>query len=190
MYTAFHQSPMRSISIDVFAMPEVTVEGGIFACVILSVDRHSGYIMAVPGTKSKKKDKRDKHGVGLQAKTMAQAMMRHWLKVFDVPAVICSDRGAKFVGAWFGMMCKYMGVRHAKTVVYHRRPNGREEEWAGHCSKNSGNCILRSLAEIGIIPFGGFRSHTTIYRTVWFVASSHLIPAGSSCTYSPVDEPW
>ena len=63
----------------------------------------------------------------LQAKTVTQAMIRHWLTVFDVPAVICSDRGTQFVGAWFCLMCKYMGVRHARTVAYHSRSNGRAE---------------------------------------------------------------
>ena len=48
---------MRSVAMDVFAMPEVTVEGEIYDCVILAVVRHSGYIVAVPGKKSKKKDK-------------------------------------------------------------------------------------------------------------------------------------
>ena len=47
-------------------------------------DRNSGYIVAVPGRKSKMEDEGDKHGVGLQAKTVAQAMIRHWLTVFDV----------------------------------------------------------------------------------------------------------
>ena len=75
MYTAILEIPMRSISMDVFAIPEVTVEGEVFNCVFLAVDRHGGYIVAVPGKKSKKKDKRDKHGVGLQAKTVAQAMI-------------------------------------------------------------------------------------------------------------------
>ena len=91
------------------------------------MDRHSGYIVAVPGKKSKKKDKKDKHGVGLQAKTVANAMIRHWLTIFDVPAVICSDRGSQFVGTWFKTMCKHMGIRHAKTVAYHSRSNGRAE---------------------------------------------------------------
>ena len=58
------------------------------------MEQHSGYIVAVPGQKDKKKDKKDKHGVGLQAKTVAQAMIRHWLAIFHVPAVICSDRGS------------------------------------------------------------------------------------------------
>ena len=118
---------MRSVAMDVFAMPEVTVEGETYDCVILAVDRHSGYIVAVPGKKSKKKDKKDKHGVGLQAKTVANAMIRHWLTIFDIPAVICSDRGSQFVGTWFKTMCKHMGIRHAKTVAYHSRSNGRAE---------------------------------------------------------------
>ena len=101
MYTAIVASPMGLLSIDVFAMAEVIVEGEVFDRVISAVDRHSGYIVAVRGEKSKKKDKRDKQGVGLQAKTMAQTMIGHWLAVFDVPAVTCSDRGTRSVGAWF-----------------------------------------------------------------------------------------
>ena len=127
MYTAISESPMRLISMDVFAMPEVTVEGEVFDCAILAVGRHSGYIVAVPGTKSKKKDTRDKHRVQLQAKTVVQAMIRHRLTVFDVPAVICSDRDTQFFGSWFRAMCKYMGVRHAKTLAYHSRSNERAE---------------------------------------------------------------
>ena len=127
VYTAIPEAPMRSVAMDVFTMPEVTVEGETYDCVILPVDRHSGYIVAVPGKKSKKKDKRDKHGVGLQAETVANAMIRHWLTIFDVPAVICSDRGSQFVGTWFKTMCKHMGIRHAKTVAYHSRSNGRAE---------------------------------------------------------------
>ena len=60
-------------------------------------------------------------------RTVANAMMRHWLTIFEVPAVICSDQGSEFVGAWFRMMCKHMGIRHAKTVAYHRPLNGRAE---------------------------------------------------------------
>ena len=117
VYTAIPEAPMRSVAMDVFAMPEVTVEGETYDCVIL----------AVPRKKSKKKEKKDKHGVGLQAKTVANAMIRHSLTIFDVPAVICRDRGSQFVGTWFKTMCKHMGIRHAKTVAYHSLSNGRVE---------------------------------------------------------------
>ena len=105
-------------------MPEFTLDGEVFDCVTLAVNRCGGYIVAVPGRKSNRKDKRDKHAVGLQAKTVAQAVIRHWWTVFDVPAVICSDRGTQFVGAWFRT---YMGVRHAKTLAYHSCLIGRAE---------------------------------------------------------------
>ena len=127
VYTAIQEAPMGSVAMDAFAMPEVTVEGETYDCVILAVDRHSGYIVAVSGKKSKKKDKKDKHGLGLQSKTVANAMIRHWLTIFDVPAVICSDRGSQFVGTWFKTMCKQIGIRHANTVAYHSRSNGRAE---------------------------------------------------------------
>ena len=148
---------------DAFAMPEVTVEGEVFDCVISAVNGHSGYIAVVPGNKSRKKDKKDNRGVGQQAKTVARAMIRLWLTVFDVPAVICTDRGRQFVGAWCRTMCKYMGVRNAK-MVHITAVRTEERRWlAGNCSKKSGNCIFRSSAEIGIIPFREFCRHTTIY---------------------------
>ena len=127
VYTPIPEAPMRSVAMVVFAMPEVTVKGETYDCVILAVDRHGGYIVAVPGKKSNKKDKKDKHGVGLQAKIVANAMIRHWLTIFDVPAVICTDWGSQFLGTWFKTMCKHMGIWHVKTVAYHSRSNGRAE---------------------------------------------------------------
>ena len=118
---------MRSIAVDMFAMPEVMVEGEKYGCIFSAVDRHSGYIVAVPGKKYKNKDKKDTHEVGLQGKAVAQAMIQHWLTIFDVPAVICSDRGSQFAGTWCKSMCKHMGTRHAKTVAHHSRSNGRAE---------------------------------------------------------------
>ena len=62
--------------------------------------------------------------MGLQAKTVAEPMVRRWLTIFDAPAVICSDRRGQIVGSWFKSMCKHMGIRHPKTVAYHNRSNG------------------------------------------------------------------
>ena len=71
------------------------------------------------------KGQEGKHGVGLKAKTVAKAMIQHWLTTFDVAAVICSDRGSQFLGSWFKSMCKHMGIQHAKTVAYHSWSNSR-----------------------------------------------------------------
>ena len=105
---------------------------------------------------------------------MAQAMIRSWFTVFDAPAVVCSDEGTQFFGAWFCALCKYMGVKHAKTVAYHSRSNARVEVGAGNFLTNSGNCILRSLAEMSTLRFEGFCRHTTIYnRLVYPPLVSH-----------------
>ena len=115
VYTEIPEAPMRSIAMDVFAMREVTIEGKKYDCIISALDRHSGYIVAVLGKKTKKKDKKDRHGVGLQAKTILQAMIRRWLAIFNISAVICSDRGRYFVGSWFKSMCKHVGLYDVKN---------------------------------------------------------------------------
>ena len=38
VYTAIPKAPMRSIAMDVFAMPEVTVEGEKYDCILSTVD--------------------------------------------------------------------------------------------------------------------------------------------------------
>ena len=171
VYTAIPEAPMRSVAMDVFAMPEVTTDAETYDCVILAVDRHSGYILAVPGKKSKKKDKKDKHRVGLQAKTFANAMIRHWLTIFDVPAVICSDRGSQFVGTWFKAMCKHMGIRHAKTVAYHSRSNG----WA----EVAGQQMFEKFRQLHIDEQG-----RNWYNSLWRVLQAYHDlpgPTGLSC---------
>ena len=185
VHTAIPEAPMRSVAMDVFAMPEVTVEGETYDCLILAVDRHTGYIVAVPGKKSKKKDKKDKHGVGLQAKTVANAMIRHWLTIFDVPAVMCSDRGRQFVGTGFKTMCKHMVIRHAKTVAYHSRSNGRAEV--------AGRQMFEKFRQLQIDE-PGRNWYNSLWRVLqayhWTFAPSHPVPTGSSVTHSPMVEPW
>ena len=104
---------------------------------------------------------------GLQAKTVAQAMIRRWLTVFDVPAVICSDRGTQFVGTWFRTMCKYMGVRHAKTVAYQSRSNRRAEV--------AGRQLLDKFRQLHIEEPGG-----SWYHSLWRVLQAyHNVPGPS-----------
>ena len=52
---------------------------------------------------------------------------RFWLMIFDVPAFICCNRSGQFVVCWFKIMCKHMGIIHAKTVAYHTPSNSRVE---------------------------------------------------------------
>ena len=77
-------------------------------------------------------------------------MIRHWLTVFDIPRTICSDRGPQFTGGWFKAMCSLMGIRHAKSVAYLSRSNGRAEV--------AGRQLFEKLREI----------HITNPRRNWF----------------------
>ena len=115
-WTPVPDQPMESVAMDVFSMPEVHIGKKTFDCVVLCVDRHSGYVVAVPARKK-----------GLLAKEVAVMMIRHWLTVFDIPRTICSDRGPQFTGGWFKAMCSLMGIHHAKSVAYLSRSNGRAE---------------------------------------------------------------
>ena len=115
-WTLVPDQPMESVAMDVFSMPEVHIGKETFDCVVLCVDRHSGYVVAVPARKK-----------GLLAKEVAVMMIRHWLTVFDIPRTICSDRGPQLTGGWFKAMCSLMGIRHAKSVAYLSQSNGRAE---------------------------------------------------------------
>ena len=59
---------------DVFSMPKVHIGMETFDCVVLCVDRHSGYVVAVPARKKR-----------LLAGEVAVMMIRRWLTVFDNP---------------------------------------------------------------------------------------------------------
>ena len=115
-WTPVPDQPMESVAMDVFSMPAVHIGKETFDCVVLCVDRHSGYIVAVPARKK-----------GLLAKEVAVMMIRHWLTVFDILRTICSDRGPQFTDGWVQAMCSLIGIRHAKSVAYLSRSNGRAE---------------------------------------------------------------
>ena len=144
-WTPVPDQPMESVAMDVFSMPEVHIGKETFDCVVLCVDRHSGYVVAVPARKK-----------GLLAKEVAVMMIRHWLTVFDIPRIICSDRGPQFTGGWFEAMCSLMGIRNAKSVAYLSRSNGRAEV--------AGRQLFEKLRKI----------HITNPRRNWF---KEMLPA-------------
>ena len=139
-WTPIPDQPMESVAMDVFPMPGVHIGKEVFDCVVLCVDRHSGYVVAVPARKK-----------GLLAKEVAVMMICHWLTVFGIPRTICRDRGAQFTGGWFKAMCSLMGIRHAKSVAYLSRSNGGAEV--------AGRQLFEKLRKI----------HLTNKRRNWFV---------------------
>ena len=115
-WTPVPDVPMESVAIDKFAMPPVRQSKGVYDCVVLCVDRHSGYLVAVPAN--------DK---GLTAEAVPRQMISQWLTVFGTPKAINGANGSHFIGARFRSMCRLMAVRHARTVAYHSQSNCRAE---------------------------------------------------------------
>ena len=82
---------------DLFSLPPVVQDGKTLDTLIVCVDRHSGWIVAIPERK-----------VGLTGAKVALAMVKHQWRPFGVPSVITSDQGPSLwapggkpcVGAW------------------------------------------------------------------------------------------
>ena len=54
-------------------------------------------------------------------------MICHWLTVLSVCRTICSDPGLQFTDGSFKALCSLLRIRHAKSVTYLSRFNGRAE---------------------------------------------------------------
>ena len=65
-WTPIPDQPMESVAMDVFSMPHVHIRKEVFDCVVVCVDRHSGYVVAVPARQK-----------GLLAKEVTVMMIRH-----------------------------------------------------------------------------------------------------------------
>jgi hypothetical protein len=114
--TPIPPAPMRHVAVDLFKMPKVWYEGEEFDTIGLCVDRHSGWIVAVPCFNK-----------GLTGAKLAKEMLKYQWRPFGLPSVISSDQGSHFVSTWWQNMCALMGIRQAYSQAYHHQANGRVE---------------------------------------------------------------
>ena len=106
---------MDSVSLDMFAMPEVTFEGQKYDYMCVCVDRESGWMIATPYLEK-----------GFTAEKLAKLMYKKW-ELFGIPSVVHSDKGAHFASAWWQTLCALMGVRVSYGQAYHHQDKGRVE---------------------------------------------------------------
>ena len=107
---------MDSVALDVFNMEPTRFNGVEYNCLVLCVDRQSGWIVASPQQRK-----------GLTAKKVALDMLDRAWGPFGVPSIVTSDRGPQFAGAWWTTMCAGLGIRVAHAHAYHHQGNGRAE---------------------------------------------------------------
>ena len=106
----------ESIALDIFNLPAVVRHGQRFDCMVVAVDRLSGWVVAIPARRQ-----------GLQAQTVAEEMWEKWWQPMGVPATVSSDQGPQFIGAWWRALCAAMGVREVYSQAHHHSANGRAE---------------------------------------------------------------
>ena len=73
---------MQSVALDLFSMPPVEWEGSTYDTMVVCVDRHSGWVVAIPCL-----------GKGLTGSKVAKLMLQHQWRPFGVPSIITSDLG-------------------------------------------------------------------------------------------------
>ena len=88
-YSPIPPKLMVSVALDIFRMPEVILHGKKYESMAICVDRHSGWVVAVP-----------RQNRGLRGMNIAQTMIEWQWRPFGVPTLIESDKGRHFVGAW------------------------------------------------------------------------------------------
>ena len=110
-----------SVSIDIFSLPTVEWEGSEFDCLVLCVDRLSGWMVAKPSMK-----------LGLTAEKAAHLMLDDGWNIFGIPSIVTSDQGPHFVGIWWKTMCQRLGVRQVFSQAHRPQANGRAEVAGKH----------------------------------------------------------
>jgi hypothetical protein len=91
-------------------------EGGEYNMMAICVDRHSGWIVALPVLEK-----------GLTGARLARQMVKNHWRPFGIPSVISSDQGSHFVSTWWTTLCSLLGIRQAFSQAYHHQANGRVE---------------------------------------------------------------
>ena len=151
---------MASVALDIFSMPTTVLNKKKYDAMVVCVDRHSGWMVAVPCLLK-----------GLTGAKVAQKMLKYQWQIFGIPNVITSDQGSHFFGSWFETLAAGLGVRHVCSHAYHHQANGRAEMAGQQLMErlrkmnakenincvNALNCTLRQLHDVpgqcGLSPY-------------------------------------
>ena len=112
---------MHSVCLDVFSMPPTSWDGQEYDCILLCVDRLSGWIVACPSLK-----------LGLSAEKAAHLILHSGWEPFGVPSTVHSDMGPQFVGQWWRTLCAQLGIHLTYSQPHRPRANGRAERAGQH----------------------------------------------------------
>ena len=101
-------------------MPPVIWQSVYYDCMLVCVDRLSGWIIARPSQKD-----------GLTAEKTAHLILDHGWNEVGVPSLITTDQGIQFTGQYWRTICHRLGIRHAYSQAHRPNGNGRAEKAGG-----------------------------------------------------------
>jgi transposase InsO family protein len=133
-----------SVCIDLFMMPEINWRGEHYNCMMVCVDRLSGWMMVTPHDMK-----------GLTAEVAARTMVERWWQPFGVPSIVTSDQGPQFAGAFWRTLCAQLGVLQTFAQAYHPQANGRAEvagktfkTWLRKISEEEKSCWVELIPHV------------------------------------------
>ena len=115
-FTPIPEHPFISVCVDIFSLPQVTWREANYDQVLVCVDRHTGWIIAIPTEK-----------VGLTSEKCAHLLLDEGWNILGIPSVLTSDQGPQFSGQIFQNMCSRLGIRQAYSQAHRPQANGRAE---------------------------------------------------------------
>ncbi|GFU73429.1 retrovirus-related Pol polyprotein from transposon 412 [Trichonephila clavipes] len=68
-------------------------------------------------------------GLRLEAPTVAEAVLQHWISRYGVPLQLHSDQGRNFVSAVLKGVCELLGIDKTKTTPLHPQSDGMVERF-------------------------------------------------------------
>ena len=125
-------------------MPEIKWRGVNYNCMMVCVDRLSGWMLVTPHDKA-----------GLTAEVAARTMVERWWQPFGVPSIVTSDQGPQFAGAFWRTLCAQLGIQQAFAQAYHPQANGRAEvagktfkTWLRKISEEEKSCWVELIPHV------------------------------------------
>lgn len=108
--------PMERIALDILG-PLPTAEGQIaYRFVLVVSDYFTKWVTAVPLPNH-------------TAKSVAEALVVHFISYFGVPQELHTDQGKDFESQLFTELCELLGTKKTKTTIYHPQSDGMVERY-------------------------------------------------------------
>jgi hypothetical protein len=107
---------MQAVVIDMVSLPEVQWAGRTYDSLLVTADRLSGYILALPHQK-----------LGSTGKALAQQYVREIVPHFGLPASLTTAWDAPLVSSFWRSLCAQMGINHRTVQAFNPQANGRAE---------------------------------------------------------------